>query len=548
MTAMKYRSADVDGLKIFYREAGAADAPVLLLLHGFPSAGHMFRDLIPHLADRFHIVAPDLPGFGQSDMPARTGFTYTFDNIAGVIDRFTEVIGLKRFAIYIFDYGAPTGLRIAVKHPDRVTAIISQNGNAYEEGLSEGWNPIRAYWQDPSQANRQALRAFLAPETTRWQYTHGVADEATVLRTARHSTISIWRAPVPTRSSWICLATTRATSRSTRLSRTTSAPIGRRCSQCGARTIRSFCRRVPRPSGATFPARSFASSTPAISRWRRMPRRLPRRSANFSPATAKIGRHQMSTSVAIVTGASQGIGRSTAIRLARDFSSIVLAARDRPNLEKTADAVKMAGAEPLIIDIDLAEGSAAKSLVDQTLAAFGRIDALLNIAGAVPQIDLFEMTDAQWDGGLALKLHGARRLTIAAWPALKEARGSVVLMSGNSALFPKAPYAAVGTINAAIVALAKAFSDRGIADGVQVNSVLPGPVMTGRRRSYLAHWAPLHNMTVEEATAKFPQDAGIARYGEPEEIAELMAFLVSPGARWMTGSTLRMDGGEVKSI
>lgn len=128
------------------------------------------------------------------------------------------------------------------------------------------------------------------------------------------------------------------------------------------------------------------------------------------------------------------------------------------------------------------------------------------------------------------------------------AQGSVVMMSGNSALFPKAPYAAVGTINAAIVALAKAFSDRGIADGVQVNSVLPGPVMTGRRRSYLAHWAPLHNMTVEEATAKFPQEAGIGRYGEPEEIAELMAFLVSPGARWMTGSTLRMDGDEVKSI
>jgi 3-oxoacyl-[acyl-carrier protein] reductase len=256
----------------------------------------------------------------------------------------------------------------------------------------------------------------------------------------------------------------------------------------------------------------------------------------------------MTESVAIVTGASQGIGHSTAVRLARDFSSIVLVARNRANLEETAKAVKEAGATPLVIDIDLAEPIAAQKVVDQTLAAFGRIDALLNIAGAVPQIDLFEMTDEQWDGGLSLKLHGARRLTVAAWPALKQAKGSVVLMSGNSALFPKAPYAAVGTINAAIVALAKAFSDRGITDGVQVNSVLPGPVMTGRRRSYLAHWAPLHNMTVEEATANFPKEAGIARYGEPEEIAELMAFLVSPGARWMTGSALRMDGGEVKSI
>jgi len=256
----------------------------------------------------------------------------------------------------------------------------------------------------------------------------------------------------------------------------------------------------------------------------------------------------MSKSVAIVTGASQGIGEATAIRLARDFSALVLVARSRANLERTAESVRAAGAEALIIDADLAQPSAAQAIVDQTLAAFGRIDALLNIAGAVPQVDLFEMTDAQWEDGLALKLHGARRLTIAAWPALKAVNGSVVLMSGNSAVFPKAPYAAVGTINAAIAALAKAFSDRGIADGVQVNSVMPGPVMTGRRRSYLQHWAPLHDMTVEEATAKFPKEAGIARYGEPEEIAELMAFLVSPGAKWMTGSVLRMDGGEVKSI
>jgi 3-oxoacyl-[acyl-carrier protein] reductase len=256
----------------------------------------------------------------------------------------------------------------------------------------------------------------------------------------------------------------------------------------------------------------------------------------------------MSKSVAIVTGASQGIGQATAIRIARDFSALVLVARNRSHLEQTAEGVKAAGAETVIIDIDLSKPPAAQAVVDQTLAAYGRIDALLNIAGAVPQIDLFEMTDEQWEAGLALKLHGARRLTIAAWPALKAAKGSVVFISGNSALFPKAPYAAVGTINAAIVAMSKAFSDRGIADGVQVNSVLPGPVMTGRRVSYLQHWAPLHNMTVEEATANFPKEAGIARYGEADEIAELMAFLVSPGAKWMTGSALRMDGGEVKSV
>jgi 3-oxoacyl-[acyl-carrier protein] reductase len=256
----------------------------------------------------------------------------------------------------------------------------------------------------------------------------------------------------------------------------------------------------------------------------------------------------MAKSVAIVTGASQGIGQATAIRLARDFSALVLVARNRANLEQTAEEVKKAGAESLVIDIDLSQAEAAQTIVNQALHTFGRIDALLNIAGAVPQIDLFEMTDQQWEAGLSLKFHGARRLTLAAWPALKQAKGSVVLMSGNSAVFPKSPYAAVGTINAAIVAMAKAFSDRGIQDGVQVNSVLPGAVMTGRRRSYLERWAPLHGMSVEEATVQFPKEAGISRYGEPEEIAELMAFLVSPGARWMTGSTLRMDGGEVKSI
>lgn len=256
----------------------------------------------------------------------------------------------------------------------------------------------------------------------------------------------------------------------------------------------------------------------------------------------------MANSVALVTGASQGIGQATAVRLARDFAGLALVARNRENLEKTAELVRSAGAEALIIDADLGQVPAAQAVIDKTLAALRRIDALLNIAGAVPQIDLFEMDEAQWDAGLALKLHGARRLTIAAWPALKQNKGSVVFMSGNSAVFPKAPYAAVGTINAAIVALAKAFADRGIEDGVQVNSVLPGPVLTGRRQSYLEHWAPLHGMSVAEAAAKFPKEAGIARYGAPEEIAELMAFLVAPGARWLTGAALRMDGGEVKSI
>jgi pimeloyl-ACP methyl ester carboxylesterase len=180
MPEIAYRTADVDGLTVFYREAGPRDAPTLVLLHGFPSASHMFRELIPLLADRFHVVAPDLPGFGKSAMPPRDEFDYTFEHIAAVITRWTEVLGLGRFALYVFDYGAPVGFRVAARHPERVTAIVSQNGNAYEEGLSDAWSPVQAYWKEPSAANREAIRMLVAPETTVWQYTLGVPDPARV--------------------------------------------------------------------------------------------------------------------------------------------------------------------------------------------------------------------------------------------------------------------------------------------------------------------------------------------------------------------------------
>ena len=177
---IKYKHATVEGLKIFYREAGLATAPNVLLLHGFPTSSHMFRNLIPALADRYHVVAPDLPGFGFSDSPDRKQFRYTFEHLAKTIDGFTQAIGLDRYAIYVFDYGAPVGFRLALAHPERITAIISQNGNAYEEGLSQGWNPIQKYWKEPTAENRAALREFLKPEASKWQYVHGVQDETLV--------------------------------------------------------------------------------------------------------------------------------------------------------------------------------------------------------------------------------------------------------------------------------------------------------------------------------------------------------------------------------
>ncbi len=172
-----YRHAQADGLRFFYREAGDPQAPVLLLLHGFPTSSHQFRNVIPQLAAHFRVIAPDLPGFGFTEVPAERGYRYTFDNLAKSLEAFVDELGLTRYAMYFFDYGAPTGLRLAVAHPERVTGLVSQNGNAYLDGLGDAWAPIRAYWNDPSPANRQTIHdAILNFEGTKWQYVHGVAD------------------------------------------------------------------------------------------------------------------------------------------------------------------------------------------------------------------------------------------------------------------------------------------------------------------------------------------------------------------------------------
>jgi 3-oxoacyl-[acyl-carrier protein] reductase len=252
--------------------------------------------------------------------------------------------------------------------------------------------------------------------------------------------------------------------------------------------------------------------------------------------------------VAIVTGASRGIGRATAIRLARDFSAVALVARTQETLTETADAVRAAGAEPLLFARDLRQPDAAGAIVAATRESFGRIDAVACIAGAVPQTDMFALTDEQWDDGLALKFHSARRLTIAAWDALKSSGGSVAITSGTSAYAPKASLAAVGTINAAILALAKAFADRGVKDGVQVNTILPGSVMTDRRKTMLQGYADTHGVSLEAAIDQFAAEVGIARYGQPEDVANAVAFLFAPDSHWITGTALRVDGGETKAL
>ena len=175
-TVTHYRTIKVDGINLFYREAGATSAPAVLLLHGFPTSSHMFRNLIPALADSYRLIAPDYPGYGQSDMPDRSKFAYTFDRFGELVDGLLGQLSLTRYAMYVMDYGAPVGWRLALRHPERVTGLIVQNGNAYEEGLKEFWDPIKAYWADHSEAHREALKGLVTPEATKFQYTDGVAD------------------------------------------------------------------------------------------------------------------------------------------------------------------------------------------------------------------------------------------------------------------------------------------------------------------------------------------------------------------------------------
>lgn len=252
--------------------------------------------------------------------------------------------------------------------------------------------------------------------------------------------------------------------------------------------------------------------------------------------------------VAIVTGASRGIGRATARRLAADYDHIVAVARTGTALQSLADELSAQGRSIHPVAADMKLPTSAGTVVEETLTRFGRIDAVVNIAGAVKQGSLFELQEDDWADGMALKLHGARRLVQAAWPALVQQRGCAVFMSGTAAQTPKPLLAAVATINAAILALAKVFSEQGLKDGGRVNSVLPGPVLTDRRRTMLEKYAASKNLPLDQAMNRYAEETGIIRYGQPEDIAEFIAFLVSPSAAWITGSAFRVDGGEVKTL
>lgn len=250
--------------------------------------------------------------------------------------------------------------------------------------------------------------------------------------------------------------------------------------------------------------------------------------------------------VALVTGASRGIGRATAIRLATDFSAVAIVARSETGLETAADEIRAAGARALVLPFDLRHPDAAARAVAATVSVLGRLDAVAAIAGDVSQKGLFDLGDGDWHDSLALKFHGMRRMVLAAWPHLRKTSGAVAITSGTSAFVPKAAFAAVGAINAMILALSRTFAEQGQADGIRVNSVSPGPVMTDRRRQMLHRFAQNRGLDPDSAMAVFARENGIIRFGEPQDVAEVYAWLLSPAASWICGSNFRVDGGEVK--
>ena len=248
---VNYRTAKIDEVEIFYREAGPADAPALLLLHGFPTSSHMFRDLIPRLADKYRVIAPDYPGFGQSAMPDRSKFTYTFDNYAQVVNKLIGQLGIGRFALYVMDYGAPIGFRLASKYPERVPAIVVQNGNAYNEGIEQYWDPIKSYWRTGGSTEREAIRWLTSIKATQWQYTNGVKDLSLVSPDTWTLDQALLDRQAMPRYNSICSTTTAPTFRCIRNGRPTSASVSRRRSCSGARTMQSLSRPARRPISAT---------------------------------------------------------------------------------------------------------------------------------------------------------------------------------------------------------------------------------------------------------------------------------------------------------
>jgi pimeloyl-ACP methyl ester carboxylesterase len=274
--SVSYHTKKVGDVDVFYREAGQADAPVILLLHGFPTAGHMFRDLIPQLSVRYRVIAPDLPGFGNTKCPPRGQFDYTFDNLARVVWEFIEALGLIRYVLYVFDYGAPTGFRLALAHPERVSAIISQNGNAYLEGLSDAWGPWQTYWREPTPEHREACRASLSPEVIRdWQYLSGAdasrvspdgytLDIAYMARSGAEEIHSIWSWTIE--AMWPC----------TQLSRRISGNNSRRFWRLGEKMIPLSCQLERMPINAIFLKPKYIYSIRGTLRLKPMPRKSAR--------------------------------------------------------------------------------------------------------------------------------------------------------------------------------------------------------------------------------------------------------------------------------
>ena len=421
-----YKMVSIDDVSIFYREAGDPNVPTLLLLHGFPTSSHMYRNLIPALADRYHVVAPDLPGFGFSDAPDRAGFKYTFEHLADVIDRFTEVLGLQRYAIYVFDYGAPVGFRLAMRHPERITGIVSQNGNAYEEGLSDGWNPIQRYWREPTPENRVALLDFLKPETTRFQYVHGVPDETKVAPESYTLDSALLARPgnaeiqldlfLDYRSNVAAYGDFQA------YFRVHQPPLlatwGKHDPFFVPAGAEAFKRDLPNADIRFYDTGHFALET---RRDRRGDPRLPRPARPLiptNPFTPFREARPMNKTI-LVTGASSGFGRDTAETLAAAGHTVFAGLRDIAGRNRAvADALPAEAIE--VVDLDVTSDASVDAAVAALLAKSGsRLDVLVNNAGIASAGVSESFTPEQLRALFEVNVFGVQRMLRATLPTLR---------------------------------------------------------------------------------------------------------------------------------
>lgn len=543
-----YRHQQVNDVNVFYREAGPPDAPIVLLLHGFPTSSHMFRDLIPELTKNYRVIAPDLPGFGLTESPSRAKFDYTFNHLAAVIEGFIAALALPRFALYIFDYGAPVGLRVAMANPEKITALISQNGNAYLDGLSDAWGPWQQYWREPTDAHRQLCRASLSPEAVRdGQYLHGT-DASLVSPDGYTLDLAYMSRPDAEEVQLDLVLDYRS---NIALYPAFQAYVRKYQPPClvvwGKNDLAflpagalAYQRDLPLAEVHLLDTGHFALETHAPEIGVLMRGFLGRTlsTAGELAATNPLSTSSRDGKVWLITGSSRGLGREMAQAALEAGGRVIASARDPARL---SDLVERYGERIRAVGLDVTDEAATLDAVQQALQAFGRLDVLVNNAGYGDMAPIEDTSLASFRAQIETNLFGVIAITKAVLPIMRaQGRGHIVQFSsvgGRVGSLGRAPYsAAKWGVEGFSEVLAKEVNPLGI----RVTIVEPGGFRTDFAGSSTAIAAgrPEYDATVG-AAARFQADYNGKQPGSPVKAAMAVLQIVAldePPLRLLLGS------------